>query len=72
MLKLQINIRQDKFLMLVRLKHHILIIIGQLKKFMNKKNLCQRAVSYGGRLLSDNRVKLGGLESNKENIKKYR
>ena len=40
-----------------------------LKEIYEQKESCQRAVSYGGRLLSDNRVKLGGLESNKENLK---
>jgi glutamine---fructose-6-phosphate transaminase (isomerizing) len=40
-----------------------------IKEIYEQKDSCQRAISYGGRLLSDNRVKLGGLESNKENLK---
>jgi glutamine---fructose-6-phosphate transaminase (isomerizing) len=41
-----------------------------LKEIYEQKESCKRAVSYGGRLLSDNRVKLGGLESNRDNLKK--
>ena len=41
-----------------------------LKEIMEQKNSCLRAISLGGRLLNDNEVRLGGLEIEKENLKR--
>ena len=41
-----------------------------LKEIYEQKESCKRAISYGGRLLDDNRVRLGGLEINKKELKK--
>jgi len=41
-----------------------------IKEIYEQKESCKRAISYGGRLLDDNRVRLGGLELNKKELKK--
>lgn len=40
-----------------------------LKEIYEQTDSCHRAVSQGGRLLSDNQVKLGGLDQNIETLK---